>query len=55
MSRSRIAQLLRILKLEELLPRGNLVEITEGQARPILVAPEEVQSSLLNYVARSRP
>ncbi|MBL7080098.1 ParB/RepB/Spo0J family partition protein, partial [Candidatus Bathyarchaeota archaeon] len=50
MGRSRIAQLLRILKLEEIVTPVTIQKMTEYQVRAILAAPEDVQASLVNYV-----
>jgi len=45
-----VSRHLSILKLDGIIPRGIISKITEGQVRAILAAPEDVRSSLVNYV-----
>jgi len=45
-----VSRHLSILKLDGIIPHGIIGKITEYQARAILQAPEEVQSSLVDYV-----
>jgi|GEM_PF-4519842 len=48
--KSWVSRHLKILQLERLLPLGNLINLSEGQARAILSAPEELLPSVCRWV-----